>query len=87
MGLNPENLHHILRLEQERGMLILYGGTGGYQRNTVLLLVFVITFPLLACFEDMMKACAPMVATSDSTKILLGQCGGDDFRALHIFPP
>ncbi|KAK7473801.1 hypothetical protein BaRGS_00034969 [Batillaria attramentaria] len=36
MGINPENLHHIMQLQHERGMIILHGGSGGYQRNTSL---------------------------------------------------
>lgn len=35
MGINQTNLHRIKELEQDKGMIILHGGSGGYQRTSV----------------------------------------------------
>ncbi|PVD24929.1 hypothetical protein C0Q70_15423 [Pomacea canaliculata] len=39
MGINQTNLHRIKELEQDKGMIILHGGSGGYQRTSILMSV------------------------------------------------
>ncbi|KAL8575460.1 hypothetical protein ACOMHN_013011 [Nucella lapillus] len=82
LGLSSENLRHVRELEEAKGLIVLHGGAGGYQRN--LSLMSVLRLLGRFCREHLMALESSLrdqdkdhqgFLTADETKVALRAAG------------